>query len=114
VPAPARISTGPSVVSTACRWAGFKEAKFNIGAAESKSPRPERKRRAALQSLAVFGSATVLVASNRSGDGSVASVGVLPAESVLRRASPIGEQNKDIAEAWGGRSLAIVGAALKA
>jgi hypothetical protein len=42
--------------------------------------------------LAAFGSATV----------SVASVGVSPAEFVLRRTSSIAQQNEDIAKDWGG------------
>jgi hypothetical protein len=37
VPAPAKIKTGPSVVSTAWRCAGFKVAKFNIRGASIKA-----------------------------------------------------------------------------
>ena len=38
VPAPARIKTGPSVVSTAWRWAGFKETKLSMGGAQAATP----------------------------------------------------------------------------
>ena len=39
VPAPARIKTGPSVVSTAWRWAGFKDDKFSISGREFRDNR---------------------------------------------------------------------------
>jgi hypothetical protein len=57
----------------------------------SRRPKNQSENHPASRILATFGSAT----------DSVASVGVSPTEFILRRTSPIGEQNEDIAKDWG-------------